>query len=125
MASNESSSDFSYGPSGFSSCGLWLNAGGTADMAAGIIVSNPFGRQFEYGVAFTGQVAGGKTGGVKIATLRDDSHSPTVFDINGSHAIGLDTTGATFSGRAILLGDPHSVGWNDIGFVPDRSNGMR
>ncbi|MGA9581365.1 MAG: multicopper oxidase domain-containing protein [Allosphingosinicella sp.] len=117
MASNESGSDFSYGPAGFSSCGLWVNAAGTADMAAGIIVSNPFGRQFEYGIAFTGQVAEGKTGGIKTATLRDDSQAPTVFDINGSHVNGLDTTDATFSGRAILLGDPHSVGWSDVGFA--------
>jgi hypothetical protein len=111
MVSNDGGSDFRYAPGGFSSCGLWVNAAGTADMAAGLIVSNHFGRQFEYGIAFTAQVAGGKTGGIKIATLRDDSHSPTVFDVNGSHANGLDTTDATFSGKAILLGDAHSMGW--------------
>jgi hypothetical protein len=116
-AANYSGNDFRYGPGGYPSCGLWVSAAGTADMAAGIIISNPAGRQFEYGIAFNGQVAGGKTGGIKIATLRDDSHSPTVFDINGSHANGLDTTDATFSGRAILLGDVHSMGWNDIGFA--------
>jgi hypothetical protein len=117
LVSNESGSDFHYSPEAPSSCGLWINAAGTADMGAGLIVSNYYGRQFEYGIAFTAQGAGGKTGGIKIATLRDDSHSPTVFDINGSHANGLDTTGAAFSGRAILLGDPHSMGWNDVGLV--------
>lgn len=117
LAANYSGSDFSYGSSGFSSCGLWINAGGTADSAAGIIVSNPLGRQFEYGIAFTAQVAGGKTGAIKIATLRDDSHSPTVFDVNGSHTNGLDMTDATFSGKAILLGDSHSMSWSDVGFT--------
>lgn len=117
LAGNESGSDFSYAPGGYSSCGLWVNAAGTADMGAGIVISNPFGRQFEYGIAFTGQVAEGKTGGIKTATLRDDSQSPTVFDINGSHANGLDTTDAIFTGRAILLGDSHSMGWNDIAFI--------
>ena len=117
MVSNESGSDFTYAPAGYSSSALWITAAGTADVGAGIIVSNPFGRQFDYGIAFTGQVAGGKTGGIKTATLRDDSQSLTVFDINGSHTNGLDTTGATFSGKAILLGDSHSMGWGDTGFA--------
>jgi hypothetical protein len=117
LPGNFSGTDFRYNPAGFSSCALWINANGTADMGAGILVAGFLGRQFEYGIAFPGGGAPGKIGGAKIATLRDDSHSPTVFDINGSHTVGLDTTGATFSGRAILLGDPHSMGWSDVGFV--------
>jgi hypothetical protein len=117
MVSNESGSNASYDPAGYSSCGISVTAAGTVDMPAAIIVSNYHGRQFEYGIAFTGLALGGKTGGIKTATLRDDSHSATVFDINGSHANGLDTTDATFSGRAILLGDSHSMGWNDVGFA--------
>ncbi|HEX8126750.1 MAG TPA: multicopper oxidase domain-containing protein, partial [Allosphingosinicella sp.] len=117
LATNESGSDFAYQPTGGTSCGVFVGAAGTGDMGAGIIVSNFFGRQFEYGIAFTGQTVSGKTGGIKIATLRDDSYSPTVFDINGAHANGLDTTDATFSGRAILLGDAHSLGWSDVGLT--------
>jgi hypothetical protein len=117
MPGNFSGTDFRYNPAGFSSCALWINANGTADMGAGIVVASFLGRQFEYGIAFPGGGAPGKIGGAKLATIRDDSASPTVFDINGSHTTGLDTTGAVFSGRAILLGDPHSMGWNDVGFV--------
>ncbi|HEX8513827.1 MAG TPA: hypothetical protein VF688_12060, partial [Allosphingosinicella sp.] len=117
MVSNESGSNASYDPVGYSSCGISVTAAGTADMPAAIIVSNYHGRQFEYGIAFTGLILGGKTGGIKLATIRDDSHSPTVFDINGSHTNGVDTTGAAFSGKAILLGDSHSMSWSDVGFV--------
>jgi hypothetical protein len=117
LPGNFSGTDFRYSPAGFSSCALWINANGTADLGAGILIASVLGRQFEYGIAFPGGGVPGKIGGAKIATLRDDSASPTVFDINGSHATGLDTTGATFSGRAILLGDPHSMGWNDAAFV--------
>jgi hypothetical protein len=117
MVSNESTKNAAYLPMSVSSCGLWVNAAGTADAASGILIANHFGRQFEYGIAFNGQPAGGKTGGIKTASIRDDSHSPTVFDINGSHVNGLDMTGATFSGNAILLGASHSMGWNGIGFA--------
>ena len=125
VAGNESTRNAAYTSAGVSSCGIWVNAAGTADVAAGILISNQFGRQFEYGIAFNSQPSGTKTGGIKTATIRDDSHSPTVFDINGSHAVGLDTTGATFStGKAILLGNSHSIGWNDAGFIRTGVNGV-
>jgi hypothetical protein len=114
---NFSGRNVPYAARGWSSCALWVSATGTNDTPAGIIVANPVGCQFEYGIAFNSQFQGGKTGGIKFASIIDDSHSPTVFDINGSHVNGLDMTGATFSGKAILLGDLHSMGWGDVGFV--------
>jgi len=72
---------------GFSgSHGIWVNCSGTADSAAALTVSNAFGRQFDVGIGFTSQVTGGLTGGVKNASIRDESQSATSLLINGTHA---------------------------------------
>lgn len=76
-----------YSPAGFTnSQALWINAGGLADSASAITVSNSFGRQFENGLSFTAQVKGGKTGGAKTASIRDDGEAATSLLINGTHA---------------------------------------
>jgi hypothetical protein len=107
---NYAPSDGSYNPTGFPTCvSLWLDAVGDKDSGAAIVVGNPFGRQFKVGLGFPGQVSGGKTGGVADATIRDDSNSTTVFDINGSHADGLDFNGGTFSSGMMLLKNNSSI----------------
>jgi len=101
---NYGGADTPYSPIGYSNgLGLWLNASGNADSSAGIVISNAFGRQFEVGLGFTSQTVNAKVGGVRVATIRDDGNSTTVFDVNGSHTDGLDLTGATFTGAAIKL----------------------
>jgi hypothetical protein len=92
-SANFTATDAVYSTTGFSPAhGIWINASGNADSAAGITVSNPFGRQFSVGLAFTAQVANSKTGGVKDASIRDDSTSSRSINIKGTHstaAIGI------------------------------------
>ena len=103
-AANFAGVDTPYISTGFSSgIGVWVNCSGTADSSAALVVSNGFGRQFEVGLAFTGQVTNAKTGGARVASIRDDGNATTVFDVNGSHTDGIDLTGATFTGAAIKL----------------------
>jgi hypothetical protein len=84
---NGTATDGSYNSTGFSNTtGLWMNCGGDADSGVGISISNAFGRQFKVGIGFTGQVTGGKTGGVADTSIRDDSSASTSIQINGSHA---------------------------------------
>ena len=59
------------------------------------------GNQFDVGVHATGQTAGSFTGGIKTAFLQDDSTAVTSLKVNGSHTVGVDFSGGTFSG-AIL-----------------------
>jgi hypothetical protein len=89
-ASNYGVSDVAYSTSAFpGGVGVWLNADGNADSAAGHTIGNPFGRQFEVGIAFNGQVAGGKTGGVRVSCIRDDSTATNFAIINGAHTIAF------------------------------------
>lgn len=93
-----------YNPAGFNpSIGVWLNCSGNADSGAAIVVSNAFGRQFEVGLAFTAQVTGGLTGGVKAASIRDDSQSVRSIDIRGSHTYGVDMAFSSITGAAMRL----------------------
>lgn len=106
-----------YTPLGHSSCAMWINANGRADTPAGILLSNPFGRQFTYGIAFTAQAAGGRTGGVSQAAIRDDSHAVTTLLVGGAHADAIDTRGAALTGSALIMADGHRAGWSDAGIA--------
>lgn len=68
--------------------GIWMIAGGTADSSVGLIMDNPFGQQFDVGVAFGGSKGGGKTGAIKSAAIRDDSHGKKSIFILGEHEEG-------------------------------------
>ena len=87
QAANYGTVDTTYNSTGYGSSGIWLNANGNANTGGGIIISNPFGRQFSVGLAFTAQVTGGLTGGVASTTIRDDSTSERSLLINGTHSI--------------------------------------
>jgi len=65
--------------------GMWINCGGAADSAAGILFGQTTGRQWDVGIAFNAQV-NGVTGGVKTASIRDDSTSATSLLVKGTHA---------------------------------------
>jgi hypothetical protein len=107
---NYGASAAAYNATGFSPClGVWLNCSGSANSAAAIVVSNAFGRQFEVGLAFTAQSTGGPVGGVKQASIRDDSSSVTALDIRGSHAYGVDLAGAALTGVAVRLPNNKAV----------------
>jgi len=107
QTANYGGAALTYSSTGFSSGGIWLNANGDADSAAGIMIANPFGFQFEVGIAFVGQVAGGKTGGISAAAIRDDSTATKSYDIRGTHNIAIDATGATLSGGVLYA--PNNV----------------
>jgi hypothetical protein len=109
-----------YNTSGFSNTqGIWMNAVGDSDSAAGMVVGNAFGRQFKVGIGFTGQVTGGKTGGAADASIRDDGNATTVFDVNGSHTNILDTQGATISGQLFKITTPGT--YTPTNVVTDRA----
>ncbi len=93
-----------YSSSGFGGgAAVWANCSGNADSASAFTVSNAFGRQFENGLSFTAQVTSGKTGGVRVTSIRDDSSSVTTLDIRGSHTHGIDFYNGTFSGGLMRL----------------------
>jgi hypothetical protein len=68
------------------SLAIWVNCSGAADSAAAMVVSNAFGRQFDVGIGFTAQVTGGLTGGVRTASIRDDSTAATSLLIKSTHS---------------------------------------
>lgn len=120
---NYTASAGTYNSTGFSdTTGLWLECTGNSDSGVGISFGNPFGFQYDVGIAFTGQVTSSKTGGVKSSSLRDDSNSATSLDIRGSHATAAISVAAG-AGPILFknLGtvDPHVVGqlWNNAGVL--------
>lgn len=79
-----------YNSTGYSSgLGLWINASGSADSGAGIVIGNPFGYQFEVGLAFNAQVVGGKTGGISSICIKDDSTATTFLNVSGTHTTAM------------------------------------
>jgi hypothetical protein len=91
-----------YNSTGFSSAqAIWINCSGNADSASAVTVSNAFGRQFEVGLAFTGQVTGALTGGVRVNSIRDDSASTTAILVKGSHSTAAMAVGAG-SGKVMV-----------------------
>jgi hypothetical protein len=102
-------SDHTYNPLGAQkTAGIWMNSVGTARAAAGIVLGNGGGRQFDVGLAFSGQALGGFTGGIASSSLRDDSSSLTSLDIRGTHTTGLDLSNATVT-NAIVMGWTHGL----------------
>lgn len=81
--------------------GIWINANGLANSAVGIQFGNGFGRQFLYGIHFNAQVTGGKTGGISLASFRDDSLAATSIWVQGTHATAAIAVKAG-SGSVIL-----------------------
>jgi hypothetical protein len=79
-----------YNATGYSAgIGAWINAIGNADSGVGIALGNPFGQQFDVGLAFNGQFVGGKTGPVSGICIRDDSAATTFMDVRGTHTTGI------------------------------------
>lgn len=77
--------------------GAWVNAYGPNYSAAGIVIGNAHGQQFDVGIAAHGGVSGGFTGGCRTNVLRDDSNCTTTFKINGTKTYILDFSGATIT----------------------------
>lgn len=99
-----------YNPTGFSTVtGNWMTVVGNADAGAAYVIGNPSGRQFDVGLAVPAQVNGGKTGGVKTATFRDDGNAITSIDIRGSRTYGIDLMSGTYSSAAIRIGSGAST----------------
>jgi hypothetical protein len=104
-----------YSSTAFTSSAIWMNAVGNEDTAVGLLFGQPFGRQFDYGIAANRQVSGGKTGGIKTALIYDESSATWSYKIAGSKTGGIDTTGATFSGNfALSMANGHLAGWGDV-----------
>lgn len=104
-----------YDPNGSASCGIWLVPGGFADTAVGLQFGQPFGRQWEVGIAFNANNTGGKNGPVKVTSIRDDGGSVTSYQVNGSHTYAIDTRGATLSDAALIMAAGHAISWGDAG----------
>jgi len=76
-----------YNPNGSGKArGIWLVAGGEADSGVGITINNPFGFQFDVGIGFGSTEVKGKKGGVKSASIRDDSSSERSILVKGAHS---------------------------------------
>lgn len=76
-----------YSSTGFSNTtGIWIECTGNSDSGVGISFGNPFGFQYDVGIAFNAQVVGGKTGAIISQSIRDDSSAATSLLINGTHA---------------------------------------
>lgn len=69
--------------------GIWSVCLGDYDSAVAFNVGNPFGKQFEVGIGFTGQVADGKTGGVSGYSIRDAGNATYSIKIEGVHTTAL------------------------------------
>lgn len=96
-----------YNSSGFSrTLGLWIHAHGNADSGCGIQFGSPFGHKWKVGIGFNSQ----QGGGVSDASIRDDSSSKTVLDVNGAHLDAIDLAGATISGAALKTGPAYIEG---------------
>lgn len=101
---NQTSTADAYSSTGFQdSQGIWIHGTGLTNVSAGIVFGNPFGPQFDVGIGFTSGVAGGQTGAVKTASIRDDGNAISSLVLNGHHTTGIDLSGATISGNAINL----------------------
>jgi len=82
--------------------GIWMTPSGESDSSVGLVIDNPFGLQFDVGIAAGASVGGGKTGAIKSAFIRDDSKGKRSILIKGEHEEGALVV-AKGSG-AILLG---------------------
>jgi hypothetical protein len=105
---NGGTTDGRYEPAGASDVkGQWMTAGGAADSAVAYQIGNTQGRQFLYGFAANAQVAGDKTGGIKLAFMRDDSHAEVSYDIRGVHSVAAiriaDASGPLIVGGTALV----------------------
>lgn len=87
--------------------GVWVTADGNARSGAGIALGNPFGRQFDVGLHFNGQLVGGLTGPVASASIQDDSTSTTAIKIGGTHTNAM-TVAST--GGKVLIGTTSEFG---------------
>lgn len=79
----------------------WIHATGQTNVAVGLLFGNPFGPNFDVGVAFNAQVAGGQTGPARTADIRTDDTSSSVLVVNGTHTNGAIVIGASSGGVAI------------------------
>jgi hypothetical protein len=87
--------------------GIWMVAGGESDSSVGIVIDNPFGFQFDVGIAAGASVGGGKTGAIKSAFIRDDSHGERSIQIKGTHAKGAITVASGAGG--IFIGEEEAA----------------
>jgi hypothetical protein len=91
---NNTTTDGTYNSLGSSRLkGVWLNCGGQADSGVGFQFGNAYGRQWEIGIGFNAQVSNGKTGGIKTASIRDDSTAATSLLVKGTHATAAIAVG--------------------------------
>lgn len=83
--------------------GMSITGASSFRITGGLIVHSA-DKMFNRGIVLSGDC-------INLCSLEDDTNSPIVFDINGSHATGLDMTGATISGNAIALASGHKIDW--------------
>lgn len=101
--SNSTGSNNTVNATGFSTTvGVWLTTNGTNTAGAGIQLGNGFGRQFDVGLHFNGQVNGGLTGPTATNDIRSDSHAATAILLNGTYGTAAIAVAATAG--AVLIG---------------------
>jgi hypothetical protein len=108
---NGTGTDDAVNPTGFSdSMGLWVNANGPNRCGVGLQIGNGFGTQFETGISFNGQENNSLTGGVAVASIRDDSASQYSLAIRGTHSAAAIDVG-TGAGKSVFgAGTPGGYG---------------
>lgn len=120
---NNAGGDNAYNPAGLSQvAGLWGTVSGAGDAGAGFTLGNAFGFQWDAGIVFTSQVAGGKTGAIKTVGIADHSNALTSYLVSGSHNYGIDLPG-TFANSAIRAGAAPGTSFVDI-LAPASAVGM-
>jgi hypothetical protein len=123
-AGNYGGADLSYYSPGYSSCGIWMTAGGDGKSPVGMLFGNPTGQQFEYGIAFNEQVSGDQVGAITDGAIIDDSDCLTSYTINGNHDYGIDTRGGTFTEYPVILGNNQILGWDTCGGITTVGDGI-
>lgn len=112
---NQTPNDASYSPTGIpGAVAVWINAGGTAKSTAAVVVANYTGQTFQAGYVIHG------TNPVYGASFLDDGNAAVSHVISGSHLIGIDTAGGTFTaGTAIRLGGNQSIRARNVANTAD------
>jgi len=101
---NDTGADNTLNLTGFpTSCAAWLTTNGTNRAGVGIAFGNPFGQQYDFGIHFNAQVAGGLTGPTKTCDIRSDSNAARGIFLNGTYSSTAIAVGST-AGTTLLGG---------------------
>lgn len=120
---NGTGSDETVNATGLSGSAFWSWASGANKVGAGLEFGNPFGTQFDVGVHFNGQVAGGKTGPTATADIQSDSNATTSLLIGGTHTTALAVKSG--AGYVLIGGTTQQVSGDLLEVIASSSGDVR